>query len=363
LTKNETRIARKNIMLTKIKHGLTVTFLLLLICFVTTACQVGGQAQSGGGRWKSLAHIEKHVYGMTTAVLDGKIHLLGGVPSKDWTDPDNVHQVYDPASDAWSFLAPIPDPCGGLGWPMSAAYDGKIYLFGGGAGPGLEGSARVWVYDRAGDEWSELSDMPVERMNGAAVTVGDCIYIFGGHRIHVPPADELISTYKYDPSTDTYERIANMPETATFITRAYYDGHIYVVPSLEHEWLGEPKIEYVYSQGVLRYDVAADSWTKLNVPRIQQRTFTLTQLCTDPAMGSKLFILGGRPSDGRRINLAAYFDMETETFGQVDPMPKGRCCGSASVVNGKIYVAGGFWDDVDDVYTCTETWGYPFDED
>jgi hypothetical protein len=55
--------------------------------------------------------------------------------------------------------------------------------------------------------------------------------------------------------------------------------------------------------------------------------------------------------------------METETFGQVDPMPKGRCCGSSAVEDGKIYVSGGFWADVADVYDCTETWGYPFSED
>jgi len=80
-------------------------------------------------------------------------------------------------------------------------------------------------------------------------------------------------------------------------------------------------------------------------------------------MGTKLFILGGKPPEGQRTNLATYFDMETETFGQIDPMPKGRCCGSSAVVNGKIYVSGGFWADVADVYDCTETWGYPLGED
>jgi hypothetical protein len=344
----------------KISRGSVIICVVFLIAIFISGCQTQSMDMRAGKNWEVLAPIGKHVYGMTTAVLDGKVHLLGGVPGEDWTDPDNLHQVYDPATDSWDLLASIPDPCGGLGWPMSAVYGGKIYLFGGGAGPGLEGSGRVWVYDPDIDEWSGLSDMPVERMNGVAVTAGDYIYIFAGHRIHTPPADELVSSYKYDPSTDTYTRVANIPETATFITRAYYNGNIYVIPSLEHEWLGEEIIEYVYSQGVLKYDVEADSWTKLNIPRIRQRTFTLTQLCTDVAIGSKLFILGGRPADGERINLAAYFDMETETFGQADPMPKGRCCGSAAVVDGKIYVSGGFWDDVDDVYNCTETWVYQF---
>ena len=350
----------------RIKRTSIVICMFSLIAIFVNGCQTQSMAASAGKNWKLLSPIGKHVYGMTTAVLDNKIHLLGGVHGRDWTDPVDFHQVYDPTSDSWSLLEPIPDPCWGIGWGMSAVYGGQIYLFGGGSGPGLEGSARAWVYDPIIDAWSRLSDMPVERINGAAVTVGDYIYIFGGHRLHTPPADELISVYKYDPSTDTYERVANMPETATFITRSFYKGYIYAISGLEHEWLGEPgepQISYVYGQGVLKYNVETDFWTKLNIPRIRQRTYTLTQLCTNPANGSKLFVLGGKPPGSQRTNLAAYFDMETETFGQIDPMPKGRCCGSSAVVSGKIYVSGGFWADIADVYDCTETWGYPLGED
>ncbi len=350
-------------MKNKIKCGLKVFFFVSCVIILTAGCQAQRQKACAGGKWKILSPIEKHVYGMTTAVLDNKIHLIGGVHGSDWTDPANFHQVYDPATDTWSQWAPVPDPCGGLGWPMSTAYGGKIYLFGGGSGPGLEGSARVWVYDPATDAWTRASDMPVERINGAAVTAGDYIYIFGGHRLHVPPADELLSAYKYDPATDSYERIANTPETASFITRGVYKGYIYAIPGLEHEWLGQPGAahdSYIYGQGVLKYDIANNTWTKLNIPRIRQRTFTLTQLSSNPVIGSKLYVLGGRPPDGQRTPLAEYFDMETETFGKAAPMPKGRCCGSGAAVGGKIYVAGGFWSEVEDVFDCTETWGYPF---
>lgn len=346
-----------------IRCGLKVFFLISCVIILAAGCQMQRKTTYDVGKWKILSPIDKHVYGMTTAVLDNKIHLIGGAHGKDWTDPVGFHQVYDPVTDAWSQWALVPDPCGGLGWPMSEVYGGKIYLFGGGSGPGLEGSARVWVYEPATDAWTRASDMPVERINGAAVTVGDYIYIFGGHRLHVPPADELLSAYKYDPATDSYERIANTPETASFITRGLYKGYIYAIPGLEHEWFGQPGAahdSYVYGQGVLKYDIAKDTWTKLNIPRIRQRTFTLTQLSSNPVIGSKMYILGGRPPDGQRTTLAAYFDMETETFGKAAPMPKGRCCGSGAAVNGKIYVAGGFWAEVEDVFDCTETWGYPF---
>lgn len=79
------------------------------------------------------------------------------------------------------------------------------------------------------------------------------------------------------------------------------------------------------------------------------------------AIGSKLFILGGWSKvTESRSDRATYFDMATETFGQVAPMPNGRCCGAAGVIGGKLYVAGGFWQWVDDVCECQETWGFPF---
>ena len=55
-----------------------------------------------------------------------------------------------------------------------------------------------------------------------------------------------------------------------------------------------------------------------------------------------------------------YFDMAKETFGEVDPMPRGRCCGVAGVIDNMLYLAGGFWRWVSDVSDCKETWGFPF---
>jgi len=147
--------------------------------------------------------------------------------------------------------------------------------------------------------------------------------------------------------------MADLPEGARFIVHGCYNNCIYAVH-------GETDLE-TYADGVLKYDVAADKWTKLNVPRIEQRKWYLSQHSTHVAIGSKLFILGGWSAvTSSRSNRATYFDMATETFGEVEPMPNGRCCGAAGVINGRLYVAGGFWEWVDDVCECKETWGFPF---
>ena len=82
-------------------------------------------------------------------------------------------------------------------------------------------------------------------------------------------------------------------------------------------------------------------------------------------MGSRLMILGGW-TGAERTSLATYFDMETETFGQVESMPQERCCGASGVIDDRIYVVGGFchqWGTPvgpDDITACTPVWGYPF---
>lgn len=97
----------------------------------------------------------------------------------------------------------------------------------------------------------------------------------------------------------------------------------------------------------------------LNIQRIEQRKWYLSQHSTHAAIGSKLFVLGGwsRLTESRS-NRATYFDMTTETFGEVARMPRGPCCGVCGVIDGRLYLAGGFWQWVDDVSDCRETWSF-----
>jgi N-acetylneuraminic acid mutarotase len=45
------------------------------------------------------------------AVIDGKIHLFGGAYRKLFNLVDtDAHEVYDPATDTWETLSPLPTP-------------------------------------------------------------------------------------------------------------------------------------------------------------------------------------------------------------------------------------------------------------
>jgi N-acetylneuraminic acid mutarotase len=327
-------------------------FLMLLLMALGTLLNNGGFAQTTEtpkeeNGWLLLADIPHPQIGCSGAVLDNKLHIIGGATLEGGASSD--HQVYDPAVNSWTQKAPLPDKSG---WPAIAVYKGKIYIFGGdNKGIDARQTARSFVYNPAADAWKEIAPLPAPRSYAAATAVGEFIYIYGARTLRRDKDD--LSTYRYDPEENTYTRMADLPEAARFITQGYYNGNIYVLH-------GETSQE-VMADGVLAYDIVHNSWKKLNLPRINKAKWTLTQHSTSVTLGTRLFVAGGKPPEEKRTPLVTYFDMQSKKFGQIRPLPDGRCCGSAGFIQGTLYLAGGFWEEVGDLVTCKVTWGRKID--
>jgi len=98
--------------------------------------------------------------------------------------------------------------------PGSAVVDGKIYVIGG--APVSHGAtAAVEEYDLATDTWTRRTDMPTARQGAAAAAVDGVIYAIGGSE-GLPAGDRDLSTVEaYDPATDTWATKADMPRQET----------------------------------------------------------------------------------------------------------------------------------------------------
>jgi N-acetylneuraminic acid mutarotase len=82
--------------------------------------------------------------------------------------------------------------------PGSAVVDGKIYVIGG--APVRFGiTAVVEEYDPATDTWTRRADMPTARQGVRAAAVDGIIYAIGGAK----PGRDLSTVEAYDPATDT----------------------------------------------------------------------------------------------------------------------------------------------------------------
>ncbi|WLD96320.1 kelch repeat-containing protein [Agrobacterium leguminum] len=118
---------------------------------------------------------------MAIAVLDGKIHLLGGRLA-DTDDNQTRHDVYDPATDRWTEAAPLPSARSA---GAATVIGGHIVFTGGeckpGGMPGTENAyADAWVYDAARNEWQPIAPLPHARHGFGGATVGDTAYFAGG---------------------------------------------------------------------------------------------------------------------------------------------------------------------------------------
>ena len=84
-------------------------------------------------------------------------------------------EAYDPATDGWTALPPVPTARGGI---AAATLGGRIHVFGG------EGSGGTFVaneaFDVARGSWVRLAPLPTSRHGLGAATVDDAIYVIGG---------------------------------------------------------------------------------------------------------------------------------------------------------------------------------------
>ena len=126
-------------------------------------------------QWEKKAPLPTPRDHLAAAVVDGKIHAIGGRFNSDYSENLALHHVYDPAADRWSEAAPLPKPRSGI---AAAVLNGKIFIFGGESPQGT--FADNDVYDPAANRWQSAPPMPTPRHGLGAATVGDRIFVIAG---------------------------------------------------------------------------------------------------------------------------------------------------------------------------------------
>ena len=108
-------------------------------------------------------------------VVDGKIYVVGGRASLDFSRNLVQNEEYDPTTDIWIERTPLPTARSGM---ASATVDGRLYVVGG------EGSQGTFddneAYDPATDSWETLSQLPTARHGMGAATVDGTMYVPAG---------------------------------------------------------------------------------------------------------------------------------------------------------------------------------------
>ncbi|SLM49312.1 Alkyl hydroperoxide reductase/ Thiol specific antioxidant/ Mal allergen (fragment) [Nitrospira japonica] len=227
---------------------------------------------------KAMALPSHHI---AITELDGKLYVFGGfVPPHSgppaWVPINNAWE-YDPTTDRWKALAPMPSKRGSA---VAASVNGKIYVIGGAAPhPGSQETSlqpgrphrsvsTVEEYDPKNDSWSVRSSMPTARNHAAVGAVNSKIYVIGGRlgSAFIFTASNTNVVEEYDPATDQWGLVkARMPTARSGGAWMVYRDRIYVAG-------GEHQDEHLMAafRALEAYDPATNSWEdlpKMPMPR------------------------------------------------------------------------------------------------
>jgi hypothetical protein len=183
--------------------------------------------------------------------------------------------------------------------------------------------------------WQFAADMPVDLYGAAGASDGTFFYAAGGYSFS--QAVTLAVFNRYDPVTNSWTPLPDMPQAATMALAVYYapTNKIYV--------FGGEDVDAGTNYNITRiYDIAGNSWTTgANMPDVH--SFMAGGYVPDTGM---IYILSGYNTgtvDSAQPNTWQY-DPATNTWTDLTgsaPYPHPAGGFAYGVINGKLYTAGG----------------------
>ncbi|UCD10800.1 MAG: galactose oxidase [Nitrospinaceae bacterium] len=157
--------------------------------------------------WTEKASMPTARGALAAEVIDGKIHAIGGARREFFRLVNTgAHEVYDPASDRWDTLPPLPTPRDHL---TASAAAGKLYVIGGRVNVDYNQNLSVnEAYDPASHRWTKKKPLPTARSGITSRVLSGRIHVFGGES----GEGTFTENEAYDPERDVWTAMAPMPE-------------------------------------------------------------------------------------------------------------------------------------------------------
>lgn len=256
--------------------------------------------------WDQVADLPVLVHhGGYAADPDGQLYVWCGYTGPN-SVPSNQTFRYSPTANTWTELAVYgPNARSEI---AGAFAGGRVYSFGGLQDPDTA-LAGCKSYDPSTDTWTAIADLPVALCLAAAApdSSGRYIYVFGGSTGSNPNSRAQSTVYQYDTTNDTYATRAPMPtKRAAAVAVLGSDGLIYVVGGQDNTGAVQ-RTTYIY-------DPAADTWT--TGPQIPQARMSMA----GAASGTDVFVFGGADATGAtQPDTYSYFTSRPPTADVIAP--------------------------------------------
>jgi N-acetylneuraminic acid mutarotase len=300
----------------------------------------------GQGSWVKLAPFPEPAEEISGAAAGGKMYVFAGL-APVWKPVGMVYE-YDPASNRWAKKKSMALPSHHVAF---TTYRDKIYAFGGfvlpeSGPPGWVPIHNAWEYDPAADTWKALAPMPSKRGSALAAVVNDKIYVVGGATtlpgsketavFPTHPHTSVGTIEEYDPAANTWRERTAMPTPRNHAAIGVVAGKIYVIGGR----VGAAFIGLASDISVVEeYDPATDQWSG---PRARM---PIARSAIGAAVyRGRIYVAGGEYQDPHMMatfRAVEAYDPASNTWSEMPPMPVPRHGLAVGVIGNQLHVISG----------------------
>ena len=266
--------------------------------------------------WESVSDARVARGAVAATEADGTIWVFGGLGAGNRVSA--AHEGYDPALDSWKGGENLPVP---VQRAMAVTWEDTPVVLGGWRTDGSNqkvATDKVWRV--VNSRWVELPPLLQPRAAASAAVVDDLLVVTGG----VDASGKLLNTTEIYDGTG-WKLGAPMP-TSRQMSGAASDGRlVYVVGGNT----GTADVTTVEA-----FDPVADTWTTM--PALPEARSDLGVAITD----ARLVAVGGM-SSGRVLNSVEALDLTTSTWTALPDLASGRHGLAVAAVGKTVYAIGG----------------------
>ena len=255
--------------------------------------------------WRSMTSLPAASDSMASAVINGKLYVIGGSHSLET-------QEFNPVTNAWVRKADIAGDWGVIDG-SATELNGKIYALGYNVG-------NIKIYDPVADSWT-LGATTLPRGQGVRLAAANGkIYAIDGGRSGI--------NQEYNPATNTWTAKASMPTPRDYAAIATVNNKIYVIGGGGNGGASLKAIEV--------YDPINDTWTSAIEP--PAGNWPASRGGAACVVSGRIYLLGGT-SDAKRV---FEYDPQTNSWQVMNPMQFPRSFAACGSINSKLYISGGY---------------------
>ena len=293
------------------------------------------QSEDGALEWQKLPDMPDGKWEPSTAVIDGKFYILGGYA--EGVKSSKRSDIFDPKEGSWTRIQDLPSAIS----HANAVLDGRSIWFAGGFKDGYPDHiiAEVWNYDLDLDRFSAAPLLPEKRGGGGLGLLGRRLHYVGGLKADrdTDAADHwVLDLDEWAEGSAQWANASPMPVPRNQFSAVVLQGEFYAIGGQFHHdsmQLDQPRVDI--------YDPKSDSWREgPSLPKGHSHAEGATFV-----HGNRIYMVGGHttPEGGTKsIDPDILALAPGGSWELVGKLPKPLSSPAAAIIEGKLYVCGGF---------------------